>query len=114
MKIPAVSRVRSKSPTFSPILLQKVPLIFPKKIIIFKIEEFSAVFLRQKLSSTVKMVPSHKNILIFSSPKKYFQIKRRSFLRNLTPENLMLSQISHIKQKIQNLHKKLKRAKIAH
>ena len=70
MKIPAVSRVRSKSPTFSPILLQRVPLIFPKKIIIFKIEEFSAVFLRQKLSSTVKMVPSHKNILIFSSPKK--------------------------------------------
>ena len=100
---------------FSPILLQRVPLIFPKKIIIFKIEKFSAVFLRQKLSSTVKIVPSHKNILIFPhQKKKYFQVKRRSFLQNLTPENLMLSQISHIKQKIQNLHKKLKRAKIAH
>ena len=50
----------------------------------------------------------------FSSPKKYFQVKRRSFLQNLTPENLMLSQLSHIKQKIQNRQKKLKRAKIAH
>jgi len=79
MKIPAVSRVRSKSPTFSPILLQRVPPIFAKKIFIFKIEDFSAVFLRQKLSSTVKMDPSHKNILIYSSPNKYFQIKRRSF-----------------------------------
>ena len=42
--------------------------------------------------------------------KKYFYVKRRGF-----QENLALSQISHIKQKIQNLKKKMfKRAKVAH
>ena len=60
-------------------------------------------------------------------PKKnIFKFKRRGFHSNLAPsiqeppckggppENLTLSQISHIKQKIQNQKKKFKRAKIAH
>ena len=90
---------------FSLILLQKFRQIFPKKIIIStsKLRIFSDI-LRQKLSSTVKMVPSHKYTDL-SRQKRIFSIGV-SCHQYLTPLNHMISQLSYIKYKKHKSNKK--------
>ena len=67
----------------------------------YKNENFSGLS-RQEQSSIWSFYTEIRKF----SPKKYFYVKRRGF-----QEDLALSQISHIKQKMQNLKKNVQKSK---
>ena len=106
MKISAVSRVRSnhRHPVWS---FYKSAAIFHQKNNYFnvKIEKFSAIFCDRNYHQQSRWALLTKLYWLFS-PKNIFKLNGVSCYQNLTPKNLMLSQLSYIKYKKHKSNKK--------